>query len=731
MQPITQDDRPIPLKRMTAENSTSRTSKRLRIPAQLANLQAWCAWESREIHGKTRKVPIHPDGSPFSTSRDKPYALAAVQNIGTGVGLVLTNRISIGGKTLVGFDCDACRDPVTGAVMPWVDDLRNHHANSYTEITPSGEGVRLLVLVDTPPEHELHKVRSLDPSPNTGKRPEIETFGLGRACYITLSGNILPGASPEIESVRNLDWFTRRHPSAVQVTNGAVPEVPIGTGPAPTLDKVDAAVRAHPEGRALAEGRWEEIIPDESASEGYYRLVQRAVRAANGHGDVATDWLLSRTAYGAGKIDSAEPDRYRRADWVASEVARIAAKAPRSSAAVFDAPFKPSAYMPAEGARTQPKPDAAGAILQVDDFIAAVAGREWLVDELFPSDGLASIFGKPGQGKTPMTLLLAIATAAGLPTFFGRRMERHGPVVVFIGEDEAGVRDRIIAQVNQIDPLLFGTGLPLYLTREPGRLTDPENVDLWIQRIQAVTGGAAPRLVVVDTLARNFGEGNESATEDMQAFVAGCDALSRRLEKCLVVCTHHPSKGNEEAGRGSGVLLGALDTEIKVELVGRTKLVATPTKIKGGPLPERPLVGTLVPVREGLGFKRDGSPRSAITLDDTPPDPFAVFDDMEEDPEGLAILGAISRLTGEVNRDQLAAAAGVTVKVLRGRLAKFEDLGIIEIRAGARKRDATLYSLTDTGFVIVSRVGIQSALFEGPIESATISQQTEGPIRAN
>lgn len=699
---------------MIEKNSTPRAVKHLRVPTQLAGLRAWCAWDLREVHGKTRKVPIHPDGSPFSTSRDQPYTLEQVQHCGTGVGLVLTNRIKVGGKTLIGFDCDACRDPETGAIMPWVEDLRNHHANSYTEITPSGEGVRLLVLVDDPPEHELHKVRSLDPAPNTEKRPEIETFGLGRACYVTLSGDILPGASPEIESVRNLDWFTKRHPSAVQITNGSVPEVPIGTGEAPTLDKIDAQVRAHPEGRALAEGKWEEIIPAESASEGYYRLVQRAVRAANGHGDAAVEWLLTRTAYGAGKIDSAEPDRYRRADWVAAEVARVASKAPRSSAAVFDAPFKPSAFMPVEGAQAALRnPDVAGAILQVDDFIAAVAGREWLVDELFPSDGLASIFGKPGQGKTPMTLLLAIATAAGLPSFFGRRMERHGPVVIFIGEDEAGVRDRIIAQVNQIDPLLFGSGLPLYLTREPGRLTDPENVGLWVERIQAVTGGRAPRLVVVDTLARNFGEGNESATEDMQAFVAGCDALSRRLQKCLVVCTHHPSKGNEEAGRGSGVLLGALDTEIKVELVGRTKLVATPTKIKGGPLPERPLVGTLVPVREGLGLKSDGSPRSAITLDDTPPDPFAVFDNVTGGDLLLALLHVVAELDGPTPRSTLETRIGVTPKILRGLESQLEEADLIEIRKSLGETSPATYLLTEQGLRVVDTYKSRFALEKG------------------
>lgn len=677
-----------------------------RVPRQLADLDIWCAWDLREINGKARKVPIHPDGSPFSTSRDTPYALEQVRGCGTGVGLVLTHRVAIDGKTLIGFDCDACRDPQTGALMPWVEDLRNHFGNSYTEITPSGEGVRLLALVATPPEHELHKVRSLDPAPNTEKRPEIETFGLGRACYVTLSGDILPGASPEIESVRNLDWFTRKHPSALHTANGTVPEIPAGTGEPPTLAVIDAAVRAHPNGRALADGKWEDILPDASASEGYYQLVQRAVRAANGHGAAALDWLLTRTAYGAGSVDSAEPDRYRREDWVASEVARVAAKAPRSDPSIFDAPFQESAYLPSEAAlETRKQVDVAGAILQVDAFIEAVAGREWLVDELFPSDGLASVFGKPGQGKTPLTLLLAIATAAGLPSFFGRRMEQHGPVVIFIGEDEAGVRDRLIAQLNQIDPLLLGSGLPLYLTREPGRITDPENVALWVERIQAITRGKPPRLVVVDTLARNFGEGNESATEDMQAFVAGCDALSRALGKALVVCTHHPSKGNEEAGRGSGVLLGALDTEIKVELVGRHTLIATPTKIKGGPLPEHPLVGTLVPVREGLGLKSNGSPRSAITLDDRPPDPADVFDEIAGDDEAHVLKTLHERADQPTSTRQLEALTSIGRQAIRTAIKRLENAGIIKSAQKGYGNIPATYLLTESGLTLVSSVG--------------------------
>jgi len=684
---------------------------------QVSDRPIWCAWEYRDVKGKPRKVPIHPDGSNFSTSRDQPYTLDEVRGVGSGAGLVLTDRVKIDGKTLVGFDCDACRDPDTGALMPWAERLRKNHGNTYTEVTPSGQGIRLLALVENPPEHELHKVRSLDPADNTTKRPEIETFGLGRACYITVSGDLLPGSSPDIETAKSLDWFTTQHPSAAGGLLGEIPELPTGAGAAPTFESVDASVRAHPEGRALADGQWEAVLPTESASEGYWRLVQRVVRAAHGHGDIAVRYLIEHTAFGAGTVDSAEPDRYRREDWVAGEVARIATKAPRSDANVFDQPYRESSHMPTEAdlerrqaAHVQHQ---AGRMQQLGAFIDDAIGVEWLVDDLVPKEGLVSIFAKPGQGKTPVMLRLGLATAAGWPTFFGRQMEHHGPVVYFIGEDEAGIRDRSVGQIEAmqdeaLEDLRDASSLdthkiPFYVTREPGRISDPDNVGGWISTIKDILGDKKPSAVFLDTLARNFGSGNESSTEDMQKFVDGCDALKREFS-CVIIAAHHPSKSNENEGRGSGVLQGALEGAFKIELEQRTRLVLTPTKIKNGPIPEEPLVGKLVPVV--VGTKKDGTtPRTAITLVDTPPDPAVAFKEISTDQGSIRILEAIGALGGQpTSLAALAKEAGVSsVKALRDRIAKLKDANMVDIVAG-KGNGGTKYHLLAEGTKTLSRL---------------------------
>jgi hypothetical protein len=68
-----------------------------------------------------------------------------------------------------------------------------------------------------------------------------------------------------------------------------------------------------------------------------------------------------------------------------------------------------------------------------------------------------------------------------------------------------------------------------------------------------------PRLIVVDTLARNFGEGNESSAQDMNAFVRGCDDLRAEFPGATVLVVHHSGKDQKKGARGSLALQGATE----------------------------------------------------------------------------------------------------------------------------------------------------------------------------
>ena len=56
------------------------------------------------------------------------------------------------GTDILAFDIDDCRDKETGALHPWAQALVER-ADSYTEVTPSGTGLRIIGHGSGPPLH--------------------------------------------------------------------------------------------------------------------------------------------------------------------------------------------------------------------------------------------------------------------------------------------------------------------------------------------------------------------------------------------------------------------------------------------------------------------------------------------------------------------------------------------------------------------------------------------------
>jgi hypothetical protein len=91
-------------------------------------------------------------------------------------------RMLFRGHHLVGFDLDGCRNPETGELAPWAQDVVNG-LNSYTEVSPSGTGLRILA------DGEL--------SESGNKTGDLEVYCDGR--YLTLTGHHLPGTPRTVE----------------------------------------------------------------------------------------------------------------------------------------------------------------------------------------------------------------------------------------------------------------------------------------------------------------------------------------------------------------------------------------------------------------------------------------------------------------------------------------------------------------------------------------------------
>ncbi|MEY4534869.1 MAG: hypothetical protein RLZZ246_1187, partial [Planctomycetota bacterium] len=243
--------------------------------------------------------------------------------------------------------------------------------------------------------------------------------------------------------------------------------------------------------------------------------------------------------------------------------------------------------------------------------------------------------------------------AGGRATWFGHEVDRHGPVVYMIGEDKTGIRNRLRAE---LDGLQIAADLPLYFTARPGNLTDPDDVATWHRAIHEVSPDGVA-LLVVDTQSRNFGAGNENASEDMSRFVHHCQTLADRLG-ALVLLVHHTGHAAKDRGRGSSVMFGALDASYEVVRTGTVTVTATANKSKNWADPA-PLVGTLN-VRE-VGLDRKGRPVTAVSLLDRPPAAEEVFDDLPDQDEVRRLVAAVEETCGALtSRAELARAAGFT-----------------------------------------------------------------------
>lgn len=187
--------------------------------------------------------------------------------------------------------------------------------------------------------------------------------------------------------------------------------------------------------------------------------------------------------------------------------------------------------------------------------LEALPDPEWLIDGIMPVDGLAVLYGKEKSKKTFVAVDWACSVATGTP--WNGRTVKQGDVVYIAGEGLRGLPSRIRAWIAAHGGLVPDR---LFII---GRRADIRNLDDVAKLIQAIeAAGAQPRLIVIDTLARNFGDGDENKAQDMNAFVQGCDALRFHFAGCTVMPVHHAGKDKTKGGRGSTALDGALDTRI-------------------------------------------------------------------------------------------------------------------------------------------------------------------------
>src|SRR5574341_215856 len=191
----------------------------------------------------------------------------------------------------------------------------------------------------------------------------------------------------------------------------------------------------------------------------------------------------------------------------------------------------------------------------------------WLIYKVLPGYGLTLLYGAPETGKSFIAIDWALCVATGhawrdFPT-------RSGHVAYIASEGGEGIRKRVAAWMDVhdvkdvpniqwlLDTFDFSNEnkvADFIVNLEkcyPGRLThvgDGEFVTI---------GGLALELIVVDTLACNFGAKDENSFEAMQTFITALQEFSRNTGATILLVHHTNALGTRERGHSS--LRGAVN----------------------------------------------------------------------------------------------------------------------------------------------------------------------------
>lgn len=160
--------------------TSSMNMNHLLLPAEMMAEDRWVLWKYVDRGGKPAKVPYQPNGAAAKTNDPSTWTsyaraqeILSTSDVYSGVGFVL-------GDGWAGVDLDDVI--VKGETKPWAEDLITS-LGSYSEISPSGSGVKVFVKGDFPDAGRNAK---------TADGSGVEVYCQGR--YFTVTGDHYGGS---------------------------------------------------------------------------------------------------------------------------------------------------------------------------------------------------------------------------------------------------------------------------------------------------------------------------------------------------------------------------------------------------------------------------------------------------------------------------------------------------------------------------------------------------------
>ena len=155
------------------------------LPDKLIECALWCVWKYEDRDGKPTKVPYNPrtggraqsnNPATFSDFKTAVAAFGTCKYDGMGIGVF---------PPFAAIDIDHCVED--GKLSPLASDIVTH-SKSYTEYSPSGKGVRIILTV--PDGFKYDKARCY--INNQKKGLEVYVSGSTKK-FVTITGNKISG----------------------------------------------------------------------------------------------------------------------------------------------------------------------------------------------------------------------------------------------------------------------------------------------------------------------------------------------------------------------------------------------------------------------------------------------------------------------------------------------------------------------------------------------------------
>lgn len=511
--------------------------------ACMKQARRWLLWRREEnpSGGKPRKVPYYADGSHRQGELDSPEDLSrlvgyeeAKEALGKGgyAGLGFALGPDGSGNYWQGIDYDN---------VPEHDGLQEiaNHTPGYVEYSPSGTGAHAIGYGN--------KFINLG-SNGTG----IEAYYRGR--FFTFTGKAAADHEPVCLAAFVQETLAPRHRSNTSTTQAteAVGEVV----PPQTITDLRSALNC--------------LDADDRHT---WIAVGQALKTLQGGRGLWLDWSQLSDKYdpqdAAHEWETLKPNR---TDWraVFSKAQEAGWVNPNSNEA--------------RGQQTNSsyKSNLEGPLFDLlepfDEFIQKQTPILKLVRGLLGEGCLSVLYGAPGAGKSFLALDLGYAVATGQPWM--KRDTQQGPVIYACGEGVGGLRQRGrgIAQVKGQAASDF-----YFLPHAMSAPDETEELEKVLARVKD-RHGRPPSLLIVDTLSRFFGSGDdENSAKDMKRFFDALGALLAKHPALHIMVVHHSGKAQESGMRGSSALQGAADTVIACKKNAEGLHKARVEKQKDGP----------------------------------------------------------------------------------------------------------------------------------------------------